>query len=536
MTPRRDDGDGPAPGSYQIAGGMEKKTGVTSVFKSSARRFVNESGGDEPGPAQYALESTVGKKIKHFPKKQNKSFDIIPDRAPVAPSIPTRSQGHGYEVRPDGIVAPQAPAVPGFTGRGEDRVGPGDYDPRIDFKFKNIPKATLKGSDREAMDRIEAKATQTPGPGYYNTPSSFENFSTGHGMYDSDFLIHMAQAKKRQMSSFESKTVRYGIMQEIERRKNDPGPCQYTIPSTIKADKNVKPPNLQFFSSSEARFRSEQPRSMQTNTAPGSYNVVSSDFDQTRLKIMKQRKMAARSDWVQNIAFTSTERRFNNSEEQFKLEIPNPTAYHPKGSLADSLPRANVRSGAFGSKDARFKEKSDTDRRRLTREEITEMELNRDLQAFLSRNDKKRQGNGIPAVRSASPTIARPKVVPNFSPSPDARLRPVKPLPGPPPGAYDIQPKWIKQHGAPVMAPQLNISRKVHDPLPGPGQYDITRPDAAATYHTWRNPKNVMLSTTVRADPSLVTKKGPMPGPGRYNTGGSLLKPSFNILLSEKYQ
>jgi hypothetical protein len=197
MTPRRDDGDGPAPGSYQIAEGMEKKSGVTSVFKSSARRFVNESEGEKTGPAQYALESTVGKKIKHFPKKQNKSFYIIPDRAPVAPSIPTRTQGNGYEVRPDGIVTPQAPVIPGFTGRGDDTVGPGDYDPRIDIKFRNIPKATLKGSDREATNRIEAKASQTPGPGYYNTSSSFGNFSTGHGMYDSDFLIHMAQAKKR---------------------------------------------------------------------------------------------------------------------------------------------------------------------------------------------------------------------------------------------------------------------------------------------------------------------------------------------------
>lgn len=511
-----------------------QKTGVTSVFKSSARRFVSEKDQGEPGPAQYSLDSTIGKKLKQFPKKQHNPLDLIPPRSSSPPSIPTKAQGHGYEVRPDGALAPQPPAVPGFTGRGSDTVGPGDYDPRVDVKFKNAPKTTFRGPDREAMDRIEAKVSQTPGPGYYNTPSDFESLGTGHGMYDNDFLVHMAQAKRRQMSSFESKTARDGIMQEIERRKNEPGPGQYYIPPSISAEKNVKPPNLQFFSSSEARFKSEQPRSMQVNTAPGSYNVITSDFDQTRLKIMKQKKMAARSDWVQNIAFTSTERRFNNLEEQFKLEVPNPTAYHPKVSFSDSLARANVRGGGFGSKDARFKDKKDYGEKKLTREEITEMELNRDLQAFLAKHDQKKHG-GIPPVRSASPTGIRPKVVPNFAPSPDARLRPVKTPPGPPPGAYNVQPKWIKDRGVPVMAPELKLSRKVHDPAPGPGQYDITRPAVSATFQSWRNPKRVMLSTAVRADPSLL-KKTPAPGPGVYNTAGSLLKPSFNVLLSDKYQ
>lgn len=536
MTPRREEESGPAPGSYLISDGMEKKTGVTSVFKSGAKRFVEKDQG-EGGPSHYSIESTIGKKIKQFPKKSSNPFDILPKRAASPPSIPTKSQAHGYEVRPDGAVTLQAPAVPGFTGRGEDTVGPGDYDPKIDVKYKNAPKTTFKGSDREAMDRIEAKAAQTPGPGYYNTHSTFENMGTGHGMYDNDFLIHMAQAKRRQMSAFESKTARDAIMQEIERRKNEPGPGQYVLPSTIVADKNAKPPNLQFFSSSEARFKNEQPRSMQVNTAPGSYNVVSSDFDQMRLRIMRQKKMAARSDWVQNIAFTSTERRFNNPEEMLKLDIPNPTAYRPKGSFGDQLARGNVRAGAFGSKDARFKEKKDPSEKKLTREELTERELNRDLQTFLARHDnRKTSGNGIPAVRSASPNAIRPKIVPNFAPSSEARLRPVKTPPGPPPGAYNTQPKWIKEHGAPVMAPELRISKKVHDPLPGPGQYDVTRPAVSSSLQNWRNPKNVMLSTAVRADPSLVVKKGPAPGPGYYNTSSSLLKPTFNVLLSEKYQ
>jgi hypothetical protein len=50
------------------------------------------------------------------------------------------------------------------------------------------------------------------------------------------------------------------------------------------------------------------PRSMRLTTAPGAYSPVTSDFDQLRLRILKQKKMAVRSGWAQNIAFTSTER------------------------------------------------------------------------------------------------------------------------------------------------------------------------------------------------------------------------------------
>lgn len=349
---------------------------------------------------------------------------------------------------------------------------------------------------------------------------------TGNGMYDNDFLVHMAHAKSRQLSAFESKTARDAIMQDIERRKHEPGPGQYNIPTAIDGDKMTKPPQLQFFSSSETRFKPEQSRSMQVNVAPGDYNVVTSDFDKQRLKIMRQKKMAARSDWAQNIAFVSTEKRFRKAEEQHFLETPNPTAYYPKVGLADTLPRANVRGGAFGSKDSRFKPMKDFSEKRLTREEMTEQALNRDLQAFLNKNDRPSQGQA---------QNQRPKHAPVFAPTSEQRLRPIKSPPGPPPGAYETTPKWIKKHGVPVIAPSLNISRKVYDNMPGPGDYDINRGDVSSTYQSWRNPKQIMLSTTVREDPSL-KRKTVAPGPGYYNTAGNLLKPTYNVLLSDKYQ
>ena len=53
----------------------------------------------------------------------------------------------------------------------------------------------------------------------------------------------------------------------------------------------------------------------------------------------------------------------------------------------------------------------------------------------------------------------KPKFTSNFAPSLEERMRPVKTPPGPPPGAYDVQPKWNKI-GTHVMAPELGHKKK----------------------------------------------------------------------------
>ena len=57
-------------------------------------------------------------------------------------------------------------------------------------------------------------------------------------------------------------------------------------------------------------FQMQPPRSLRNFTAPGAYNPLASDFDKLRMKILKQKKMASRSSWAQNVAFTSTEVSF----------------------------------------------------------------------------------------------------------------------------------------------------------------------------------------------------------------------------------
>jgi hypothetical protein len=79
-----------------------------------------------------------------FAKSSNNHLDLIPKRGSSdPPSIPAKFQSHGYEVNNDGTVKLQPPAIPGYSGRPGDQVGPGDYNPKIDVKFRNQPKSSF---------------------------------------------------------------------------------------------------------------------------------------------------------------------------------------------------------------------------------------------------------------------------------------------------------------------------------------------------------------------------------------------------------
>jgi hypothetical protein len=120
------------------------------------------------------------------------------------------------------------------------------------------------------------------------------------------------------------------------------GPGQYNLPAAINAQ--TKPANLQNFSTSGPRFQEAQQRSIRINVPPGKYNPITSDFDKLRIKILKSKKMSAKSDWAQHIAFVSTEQRFNDGI--YDNEVPPPTSYRPKVGLAETLPKAvSTKSG-----------------------------------------------------------------------------------------------------------------------------------------------------------------------------------------------
>jgi hypothetical protein len=62
--------------------------------------------------------------------------------------------------------------------------------------------------------------------------------------------------------------------------------------------------------------------------------------------------------------------------------------------------------------------------------------------------------------------------------------------------------------------------------ISSPGQYQISRRLGS----DWRNPKNIMLSTSER---DIFGKPKDIPGPGEYEIAKDLIRPSHNVLLSD---
>ncbi len=110
----------------------------------------------------------------------------------------------------------------------------------------------------------------------------------------------------------------------------------------------------------------------------------------------------------------------------------------------------------------RFKESAISDTA-PSKEQVVASELNRDITGFLARPHKESSHS---SGDTSNGHHSRPKYTSNFAPSSEDRSRPVKTPPGPPPGAYDLQPKWLKS-SAVVMAPSTVISKKIHDTTPG---------------------------------------------------------------------
>lgn len=331
----------PAPGNYEIKIPKDVVSCVSVSLKSKTERFHVKELTNVPGPGAYALKPVIGD-IKIMSKKaKSKSTELLSVRQ-SAPSIPTKFQGFGYDnMDYSGSLIAHEPERPGHTGVKEDTVGPGEYDPNVNIKFRHTPKinfakyATRSPSSPNADD-------QSPGPNTYDPPLLFPINS---GKADTKLSFHKFAEQNRQLSSFKSSTRR-----EFPITQPDvPGPNSYDFPDQFEVKE--RPASMQFFTSKEERFRNPVPKTFRMKTCPGSYTPLTSDFDKQRLRILKEKRMRSRSDWAQNVGFETTVRRF---EENTPIG-PAVGTYNPKVSFIDNLQKPNVRGGdAFGSRVKRF--------------------------------------------------------------------------------------------------------------------------------------------------------------------------------------
>ncbi|CAM9928278.1 unnamed protein product, partial [Choristocarpus tenellus] len=335
----------PGPGYYAsepaiLTGGTGR---VTDVFKSRSKRFQARSFQNEtPGPGAYLGHEEFG--LKGGPGKGEEAQKIKWVRVPTAPSIPGREQSYGYEEGHHGELIMQRPVEVGHTGHGNDRPGPVDYQPRVDFTRKSTTMVDFsKGSDRQVtLDKL--RASTTPGPGHYNARRCLGEKNDGVEIGNT-----LRFKRPRPTAAFHSKTAR-----DKPRKKPQPmpGPGDYSLPGAIEAAREPGRKDLSFLSTAERFGAPPGASNISRAPGPGSYAGVPSDFDRWRALSNARR---GRITPVVPVGFQSTTLRFGDSSKS--ESSLGPASYNMLG-MAEEMSRrvaaGGSKLGAFGSTSKRF--------------------------------------------------------------------------------------------------------------------------------------------------------------------------------------
>lgn len=341
----------PGPGDYSTEPCPTKaQSGKPSdVFRSATRRFqVQQPISETPGPGAYGGHEEFrdkGRSMSGNPKGNTDRIKWV--RVPTAPSIPGREQSYGYEEGNQGELIMQRPADLGHSGKGDDRPGPVDYQPRIEFTRRSPAAIDFsKGEDR-LVALSKTRASTTPGPGHYNATG-------GLGASDEGIDVGRAIYRKRQRPTA---SFHYGCKRDRPQKCKEslPGPGDYVVPSGLDVRRDPGRKDLSFLSTSR-RFDELATHGNGGSRAPGpgSYVTAPSDFDRWRT-LYRARQPPRPSSLNAPIGFQSTTLRF--AGDLPKDQGLGPAAYNP-GGMAEELSQKGSgkggKSGAFGSTARRF--------------------------------------------------------------------------------------------------------------------------------------------------------------------------------------
>ena len=518
---------GPGPGVYNTREKLlNAGTPAVANFKSKGSRWMKSDNDWKPGPGAYPgpAPTTIksGKpKIYHTSKLPvNEIFNEIPERK-IIPSIPVKHQSYGYEEdNITGNLVRQGPINPGFSGMPENMVGPGDYDPKLPSKTACINLGA--GSSRPDPAAAKQGAGEIPGPGYYSVPGAFANVGTEDGFYaEGSYLNQLKKAKNMPTASFRSKSDRNTILPS-RFNTNNVGPGQYKVPSTFEYNnKKLLSADLQCFSSSEERFRDPNGKN---NFGPSAqnYTPLTSSFDEAKLKILKRKRMASRSDWAMTVSFDSTAPRADFVDNKV---VPPPGAYIPQDTLAHRVAKKKLGKSPW---DAVYKRTS-----RLAEPDLPEHRRNPEIML----DNKLLESSGFKPLNEWKPLNNALKEKPKFSLPFASRVKRLPPPEdsldqGPAPGTYDTRPSWELKRSIrffPENKPRIKVRETI---APGPAQYQVDKYGIAGSPERRRNRKNVMVSTANRGEGMLNEYQKSLPGPGIYNVSKSLVTPSHNVYLN----
>jgi hypothetical protein len=500
----------PGPGSYHSQKEQARQLAASSSFVSQEKRFQERTEGnnDAPGPGSYNPPSKWGKNSSHRPpnagggNESGGGGQVSWVRVATVPSVPTRDQSYGYEESDRGELIQQKPPEGQYSGKGRDIVGPGHYDPSVEFlgTMKNSRSAPAFGKSRSSRSKVSG--SNNPGPGTYN----------------SSITIRDPQDKKPS-AAFVSKVRRPYEVDPSEDVMTAPGPGAYN-PMLGSMTRPYVPETLQFFGSTTKRpwdnaREGRRSRSSQS-PGPGSYKNTLTAFPKKAILSM-----------TEAAPFSTTAGRFAGNSTVDREEKPGPGSYavDTAMSLVTELKKKPVgRRGVFGTTADRWNAAEPTAEMPGPGTYAEEVE---GAASGSSKEREKEKGKrvGKPLSSFASRTVRGDKQKES----------------APPPGAYEVPSAFSsstrkKYAGGKVNAVFNTSSERLGGNsvlgqrptnTPGPGEYGNVVPTSKKHFSKAKS------QTTAPRFGS--TRPARVPGPGQYSHAVPLVKKSFNITIDEHY-
>jgi hypothetical protein len=315
----------PGPGEYEVnLTSLKLSNRPFPQFISKESRIARDTSTslDVPGPGAYAPEVVREPVPPVQSKKLHSASGINWVKVATAPSIPSHVQSYGYQEGPRGELVQLPLPVQGYTGAGEDKPGPGHYNPS-DKLFRPSKRVISIG---KVSGRKEQTPSAVPGPGTYDADAT-----------KSSEVFHGGIMANRPLSMFASTTTRKPLMVTMY----GPGPGAYKPASTFTSLREhlaVNPESYHAFGSSDMRPRGDPPAGL-PNLGPGAY-------DAAVLADSKEKHGSA--------AFVSKAERFAASNPS--LEARGPGTYESDAtSLVTAVSKKlKGRFGVFGTTSSRF--------------------------------------------------------------------------------------------------------------------------------------------------------------------------------------
>jgi len=396
----------------------------------------------------------------------------------------------------------QGPPQKGHTGRAgrkwngadNDTVGPGRYDPS-DKSLKENSVSMSFGISKSSRDSKLFVGKQGPGAGDYNPAK-----------------VAGKDVAKKGSSQFKTKSKRMSYLKDA---KQTPGPGTYGYTDAFSKASMPQDENIQFFGSTMKRWyevdetASYMSSFAQKTPGPGAYKASGG----VAKKAGKKRATFVKSG---DIGFSQTSSRQMGVLPDNK--VPGPGAYskeNTQGAFTKEMEKkVRSRTGAFLSSDDRF-HNGPFDERTETGPGPTDY----------------RPGEG-PAPDDKERTLQKFPKQASFLSHTERFVEAEKPVP--PPGTYEVQPKWSPRNTTLASNKSFASSAARFNPnevfsgvrmreVPAPGEYDKIQTELPKTNKNHGG----FLTTQGR----FSGKSAAAPGPGQYRHQEGMIKRSFNVTI-----